>query len=118
MNSPHEVSSAGYCRPRRSVPRSVVAASGQSVTALRVEGPGPSVEHRVAALRQMLADFGAGEELHSMNSNRFWTEMRDAVWPNPGPVGYVFAPPAQGAAVVAAIAQEHAVDYLMDWAGA
>ena len=122
MNSRHEVSSAGYLPAGLAVRSEVghVAASGQSVTALRVEGPGPSVEHRVAALRQMLADFGAGEELHSMNSNRFWTEMRDAVHlaePLDRSVWRVSVPPAQGAAVVAAIAQEHAVDYLMDWAG-
>ncbi|MDX1402531.1 MAG: FAD-binding protein, partial [Kiloniellales bacterium] len=77
--SSHEVSGAAYLPPelaeRSQV--SLVSNSGQSVTAIRVEGPGPSVRHRTAALRRELGEFGESEELHSQNSLVFWKEVRD-----------------------------------------
>ena len=48
------------------------------MTAIRLEGPGPSVEHRCAALRRELAEFGETEELHGKNSSTLWREVRDA----------------------------------------
>src|SRR5688500_4452675 len=76
--SPHEASGLAYL-PAESAKRSkasYVAGAGGSVTAIRVEGPGPSVEHRCRALREELKGFGANEELHGMNSARFWQEVR------------------------------------------
>ena len=52
LNSPHEVSGAAHL-PAAVAARSTVdfvAGSGRAVTAIRVEGPGPSVEHRCEAL--------------------------------------------------------------------
>ncbi|MGD1879757.1 MAG: glycolate oxidase subunit GlcE [Kiloniellaceae bacterium] len=79
LGSPHEVSGAAHL-PASLAARSgvsYVAKAGAAVTAIRVEGPGPSVEYRCAALRRELADLGETEELHSQNSLTFWRELRD-----------------------------------------
>ena len=79
MQSSHEVSGAAFLPgPLTSASTvSYVTAAGGSVTAIRVEGPGPSVEYRCAALRRQLGKLGDTEELHSHNSARLWQEIRD-----------------------------------------
>lgn len=79
LASSHEVSGAAHLPAAAAATSDVgyVAEAGGAVTALRVEGPGPSVLHRAAALRRELADLGPTEELHSMNSLAFWREVRD-----------------------------------------
>jgi len=122
LNAPHEVSGAAHLpasRARRSAV-SHVAASGRSATLLRVEGPGPSVEHRCAALRRELAGFGAMEELHSVNSAVIWREIGDAdvlsddrervIW-------RVSLPPASAPALIAALTRGIDVRYFFDWGG-
>ena len=77
--SPHEVSGLAHL-PAEAARRSAIAyvsGAGAAATAVRVEGPGPSVEHRCRALREELKGYGANEELHGMNSARFWQEVRD-----------------------------------------
>lgn len=126
LRSPHEVSAAAH------LPRALAAASGVSyvkgagaaVTAVRVEGPGPSVDHRSAALRERIAaGLGAGqgvEELHSRNSAAFWRELKDAA-----PLGgraddalwRISVPPLAGPGVVAAIAEKLDVAAFYDWGG-
>jgi glycolate oxidase FAD binding subunit len=94
-----------------------VGAQG-SVTALRVEGSGPVVEHHCAALRR---DFGgATEELHSANSIALWREIRDLapffdidtiLW-------RISVPPAHGAGVAASCAIDiPGSNFLLDWGG-
>jgi glycolate oxidase FAD binding subunit len=96
----------------------IVARAGTSVTALRIEGSGPSAAHRCAALRRMFA--GENEELHSMRSIAFWQEIRD-VAPLRAPLDRILwrlsVPPAQGAACVAALPSDLAADWFMDWGG-
>jgi glycolate oxidase FAD binding subunit len=95
-----------------------VTRAGPSITALRVEGSGPSVTHRCAALRQMFTC--ETEELHSMRSVAFWNEIRD-VAPLRAPLDRILwrlsVPPAQGAAVVAALPPDVAAEWFMDWGG-
>ncbi|HVI90935.1 MAG TPA: glycolate oxidase subunit GlcE [Dongiaceae bacterium] len=95
-----------------------VAKAGTAVTALRVEGSGPSVEHRCAALRQMFG--GESEELHSMRSVTFWREIRD-VTPLRAPLSRILwrvsLPPAQGASFVAALPAMPVAEWFMDWGG-
>ncbi len=125
LNSPHEVSGAAH------LPTAVAAgskvsyvaeagASGQSVTALRLEGPGPSVVFRCEALRRDLAGFGAHEELHGRNSALLWREIRD-VAPfvgHPGrPVWRLSVPPQSAPEVVARIADGGSGLYYYDWGG-
>jgi glycolate oxidase FAD binding subunit len=77
--SSHEVSGLAHL-PEDAAARSGVSyvqSAGSAVTAIRVEGPGPSVEHRVASLRKELSAFGKLEELHSHNSATLWQEIRD-----------------------------------------
>jgi glycolate oxidase FAD binding subunit len=122
LNSPHEVSGAAHLpaalAARSAVPH--VAGAGAAVTALRVEGPGPSVAYRCEALRRELAAYGASEELHSENSSSFWREIRDAEPLADEPervIWRVSLPPANAPAVVRAIAAQCDVRYLLDWGG-
>jgi glycolate oxidase FAD binding subunit len=122
LNSPHEVSGAAHlpaALARRSAVAYVAGAAG-AVTALRVEGPGPSVVHRCEALRQELAEYGSCEELHSENSARFWQEVRD-VRPFAGDAARIVwrasLPPADAASVVRRIARGCDAEHFFDWGG-
>lgn len=122
LNSPHEVSGAAHMPAelaRRSAV-SYVAGAGAAMTALRVEGPGPSVVHRCEALRRELAVYGPSEELHSENSARFWREVRD-VAPFAADAGRIIwrvsLPPANAAAVMRRIAERCDVAHFFDWGG-
>ena len=118
----HELSGLAHL-PARQAARSAVshvADAGVSVTALRIEGPGPSVEHRCAALREAASRYGPVEELHSRNSGQFWREVRDVAAFVGEPERLVWrlsVPPAAGAGVVSRIARELDVNALYDWAG-
>ena len=123
LNSAHEVSGAAHL-PADLAARSAVsyvAQAGGAVTALRVEGPGPSVEYRCRALRDALKDLGPTEELHSRNAALFWRELTDirplarntadAVW-------RISVPPRDGAALTAKATDGIAgCDYYYDWGG-
>ena len=98
---------------------SYVADAGQAVTAVRVEGPGPSVEHRCRALTALLKEFGEIEELHSENSALLWREIRDVrlfdatddqIW-------RLSVPPAAGANVVASLRSDIGGRVFYDWGG-
>jgi glycolate oxidase FAD binding subunit len=98
-----------------------VSGAGAAVTAVRVEGPGPSVEHRCASLRDLFAPFGAVEELHSMNSAAFWREVRDADaftgdWQD-RQVWRVSVPPLSGPAVGQRLRARLGGEVYYDWGG-
>jgi glycolate oxidase FAD binding subunit len=122
LNAPHEVSGAAHL-PASLAGRSAVshiAASGRSATLLRVEGPGPSVEHRCAALRGELAGFGATEELHSANSGRIWHEVGDVALLSDGAERVIWRlslPPASAPALIATLARQIDVGHFFDWGG-
>ncbi len=121
LGSSHEVSAAAYLpgplARRSSV--SYVAGAATGVAALRVEGPGPSVEYRAAALRKMLAVHGETEELHTSNSALLWREVRDVhAFVDPDrQVWRLSVPPADGAAVAAGLARVVGGECLFDWGG-
>ncbi|HEX3500763.1 MAG TPA: FAD-binding protein, partial [Stellaceae bacterium] len=128
LNAPYEVSGAAHL-PETLVRRSAVsyvAAAGKAVTLLRLEGPGPSVAHRCAALRDELAAFGATEELHTTNSALLWREIGDAA-PLAGDrlagdgggrmVWRLSLPPSHAAAVIAALAGRGDIEHFLDWGG-
>jgi glycolate oxidase FAD binding subunit len=132
VNSPHEVTGAAHL-PAAIAARSAVdfvTGSGRPVTAIRVEGPGPSVEHRCESLRRELQDFGSTEELHSIRSALLWREIRDAVSLLPDPDRLIWRlsiPPAAGAQVVQEIelacrrgdgpAAPASIECYYDWSG-
>ena len=124
LGSPHEVSGAAHLPAKLAAKSKVsyVAGAGAAVTAVRLEGPGPSVEYRCAALRRELGDLGATEELHSQNSLTLWRELRDVMpfveTPN-NPRGdhaiwKISVAPTAGPGVVAEIAHGEA---FYDWGG-
>lgn len=120
--SRHEVSGLAHL-PAPAAARSgvaYVAEAGASVTAVRLEGPGPSVEYRARALKEELASFGEVEELHSHNTAGLWREIRDVrLLPEAPLLWRLSVAPAQGPAVVADIAGRLAaeVEALYDWQG-
>jgi glycolate oxidase FAD binding subunit len=99
-----------------------VSGAGGAVTALRLEGAGPSVEARCAALRTRLGRDHGTEELHGHNSARLWREIRDVtLLPPAGAVWRVSVPPAEGAQTVARLRTlcggDAAVTAFYDWSG-
>ena len=125
LASSHEVSGAAHLPAELAADSEVgylaeAGAAGQAVTALRLEGPGPSVEFRCRALGRALADLGPQEELHGRNSRLFWRELRD-VAPfvrRPGrPVWRLSVPPQAGPAVAARLAEAPGGLCYFDWGG-
>ncbi len=123
MQSPHEVASVAHL-PAGIAARSGVAYvrdAGASVTAIRLEGPGPSTEHRAGEIRKLFQDRAPLEELHSKNSGAFWQEVRD-VMPFAGQDGVVWkisVPPTTGPEVASRIAAATGGDaeWFYDWSG-
>ncbi len=122
LGSPFEVASAAHL-PADAAARSAVsyvAGAGAPVTAIRVEGPGPSVDSRCVSLRQLLKRFGDIEELHSRNSGALWQEVRDAAYfagETDSQVWRVSVPPASGARVAADILAARPGRAFYDWGG-
>lgn len=125
LSSPNDVSAAAHIPADLAASSAVgyVVSAGASVTALRIEGPEPSVEARCAALREAMDAFGPVEELHFHNSQKFWREVGDvAFFANGGeseaaPVWRISVPPAAAPSVVAEIGQSLEGAYYSDWGG-
>ena len=122
LGSPFEVASAAHL-PADAAARSAVsyvAEANAPVTAVRVEGPGPSVDSRCKSLRELLKRFGDIEELHSRNSGALWREVRDAAYfagETESQVWRVSVPPASGARVAADILAARPGRAFYDWGG-
>ena len=74
LNSPFEVSGAAHfpaSAARRSKSRAVAAGLG-AVTAMRLEGPRPSVAYRANALEALV---GRGARLNDAETEAFWSEV-------------------------------------------
>jgi glycolate oxidase FAD binding subunit len=123
LQSPYEVSGAAWLPETLAGISNVsyVRGAEASVAAIRVEGPGPSVEYRCARLREQLSGFGATEELHGHNSGAFWREVRDvAPFAQPGDTRIVWkisVPPQSGAGVMSALTGTLNAEAYLDWAG-
>lgn len=119
LGSAHDVSGAAHLPAAAAAASSVdlVSGAGAAVTALRIEGVGPSVAARCAALREILASFGPGEELHSHRSTTLWREITDARLLGTGatPVWKLSVPPSAGPGVLAACGPVATAFY--DWGG-
>jgi glycolate oxidase FAD binding subunit len=125
MGSSNEVSAAAHL-PAPAAARSgvsYVSGAGAAVTAIRVEGPGASVQHRCRALRDLLGQFAETEELHSKNSADLWREIRDvgafldSADQNAGQVWRLSVPPMDGAKVVQSILPANDAQVFYDWGG-
>ena len=100
---------------------SEVAKANTSVTALRLEGPPKSVEHRARKVAEVVQGFGATRELHDEASAALWTDIRD-VRPFVGLDGMavwrISVPPAQGPDVAARLSLlDTRAQYYLDWGG-
>lgn len=145
MQSPYEVSGAAHL-PAGVAARSgvrAVAGAGGAVTLVRLEGFGPSVAARVAALKEEL---GADAVLERDDSLVVWREIRDVTFfgplPNPTPPSAVegtgplsraagegwgggnaphiwklSVPPADGPKVASAIRDVTDAELFFDWGG-
>lgn len=117
MGSPHEVSSAAH------LPIGIGAGdvSGPA-TCIRLEGFGPSVAARAAALEAELAPFGGTQgAVDGYFSRDLWRAVRDVeplAAPFERPVWRLSLPPMAGPAVVLAIRSAvEGAEYYYDWAG-
>jgi glycolate oxidase FAD binding subunit len=120
LNSPHEVSGAAHVSAslaRRSGVAAVARGLG-AVTALRIEGPAPSVNYRVEAIKSL---FGRGERVDQAESERLWSEVASVAPLLQGGRRYTWRlcpTPNRASAVVQAIRDRlHSAEALYDWAG-
>ena len=121
LQSPFDVSGAAYLPADIAATSSVsyVSRASHGIAAIRVEGPGPSVDFRCQALRQMLADFGETEELHSVNTAALWREIRDVTYfaGDKTQVWRLSVPPSEGADVARRITDHIGGRTFFDWGG-
>jgi len=122
LGTSHEVSGAAFIPAKVTEFSNVdyIKTAGGSISAIRVEGPGPSVMHRAEELKKQLGIYGAVEELHTTNSVTFWKEVRDvsflsvnqhrAIW-------RLSVPPANGSRVALSILEGHPGEVIYDWSG-
>ncbi|UVK38598.1 FAD-binding protein [Mesorhizobium sp. AR10] len=120
LGSSAEVSSAAHL-PERVAARVAGGSLGShAATLLRVEGFGPSVAYRIAALKSLLKNAGPLEEISGEASLNVWRDIRDCVPFADGlekPVWRVSMAPAQGHQMVLALRMQAAVDAFYDWQG-
>jgi glycolate oxidase FAD binding subunit len=90
-----------------------------SITAIRVEGFGPSVDARIAVLSGLLRDLGQAEVMDASEADEHWRQVHTAsclvhAW---GPVLWrIVVPQAQGAAIMTGI-EALGGRSVLDWAG-
>jgi glycolate oxidase FAD binding subunit len=107
MGTPAAVSAAAHvCSP-------------QALTALRLEGFGPSVDARCAELLRVLKPAGAAEAIEAEASRAFWRSVstQDSLPLAHHVLWRISVPPARGWEVRSLLAAADDVHYLYDWAG-
>ncbi len=116
MGSGWEVSSAAVIPPAASVRSSIasVAAAGEALALLRLEGTEPSVRYRQERLQTELVPKESAV-IEAKNSRQLWREIRDvALLPHDRPILWrISCPPA----AAAAIAEQLHGEMMFDWAG-
>ena len=89
-------------------------------TLLRIEGFGPSVAYRTAALKQLLKNAGPIEEITDRASKTLWRDVRDCAPFADGtdrPVWRVSMAPSEAHKMVLALRMETGADAFYDWQG-
>jgi glycolate oxidase FAD binding subunit len=122
LTSPHEVGGAAHLPAdlARQSAVSYVAGAAASVTALRVEGPGPSVAARCEGLLGLLRRLGPVEELHTANSRMLWKEIADVrllAGKDADQIWRISVPPARGAEVARELGRAVDGRLFYDWGG-
>ncbi|TIT18925.1 MAG: FAD-binding protein [Mesorhizobium sp.] len=120
LGSSAEVSSAAHL-PERVAARVAGGSLGSdAATLLRIEGFGPSVAYRIAALKDLLKNAGPLQEISGSVSYSVWRDVRDCAPFADGserPVWRVSMAPSQGHQMVLALRMQAAVDAFYDWQG-
>ena len=122
LSSRHDVSAAAHLPAAIAAMSSVerVRRLGGAVTALRIEGPEPSVLVRCEALRALFAPDHRVDELHGRNSTALWREIGGAACFAAPPHTLVWrlsVPPAEGPSIVKAIRRSVPAEAFYDWGG-
>lgn len=123
LNSPYEVSGTAWLPKAQAATTGIdmVTAEGTGVAAIRVEGPGPSVEYRCARLREMAGPLGKTEELHSHRGKSFWVAVRDVMpFAQAGDrrvVWKISVAPSEGPTVYRQLLSLKGAEAFMDWGG-
>jgi glycolate oxidase FAD binding subunit len=109
MGSQADVSAAAY------LPAAL--AGGASLTALRVEGFGPSVAARCTMIEAALAEFGAVGRVDAATAGKVWADLRTlAPLAGTAPLWRIATPPSTAPSLVAAL-EPFGAQWLFDWAG-
>lgn len=125
LQTPAEVSGACHLPAGLELPHVPLpsAVAGAPITALRLEGVAPSVEFRLARLRERVISAGTLAVIEQTRSRAFWQAVRD-VWPFIEPqspmriVWRLSVPPAESAAVIGRLQRSIPdVQYFLDWGG-
>lgn len=122
LQGPWEVSGAAHLtRPLAATSAvSSVGGADASATALRLEGPAPSVAARAAALSEELSAFGGPEELRTRESNALWREIGDVapfMEDQDRQVWRISVPPSAAPGVVEGISARLDALAFYDWGG-
>jgi glycolate oxidase FAD binding subunit len=122
MQSTCEVSGAAHIPASLAAHSKVkpVAASGDSVTLLRIEGIAASVDYRMKTLKDRLAVFGTGAALTKKQSTTVWAEIRDVHYlanDQESAIWRISVAPMDGEAVLSAILGAANSVGFYDWAG-
>ncbi|MFZ1885745.1 MAG: FAD-binding protein [Rhodoplanes sp.] len=130
MGSSCDVSGAAHLPEKIVLRASDDVPVGHAVTALRLEGVAPSVEHRNNALAELMKPFGPLSGLNEAQSRVLWRAIRDVIpfaasaAPSAGNIGATERPvwrlstaPSMGAELTRLIAARADAEFLYDWAG-
>jgi glycolate oxidase FAD binding subunit len=120
LNTPYEVSAVAHL-PNSVARRSSIAQVAErlgAVTALRFEGPRPSVEYRIGAIEELL---GHGARLNATETEAFWTEIgavRPLLTQDASCVWRICRTPSEAPAVVRALRNAFSsAEAFYDWGG-
>lgn len=115
LNSPHEVAAAAHLP---AIPARRLGFADSALTALRLEGPAPSITFRAEALQLL---FGSGPRLDAPESEAFWRKIGEVspLLSLPGRLVWrLCPPPAAAPKLVAAILETSpSAEHFYDWAG-
>jgi glycolate oxidase FAD binding subunit len=126
LGSPFDVSGAAHVPAsswRGKTSLSDLAAAGEALTLIRLEGIAASVAHRARTLAAELKSFAAADEVDGEASCETWRTIRDVVpFAAGGPLGAwpvwrIVCPPAEGPAFGQRLARETGGDVIYDWGG-
>ncbi len=123
MGSAADVSAAAHLPSPVAGRIGEIAGEDRAVTAFRLEGVAPSVAHRKALLKTLVAPFGELASLQETPSRALWRAIRDVIpFAVGGPAGgrvvwRISTAPSRGAEVGIALVERVQAELLYDWAG-